>query len=104
MKMRKFVFAFLWLELLGILVCQTARDVAANDWLLDPTPYRAEVNYDDARKELTLANGLLERRILLAPNAATVSLRNLTTGEELVRATSPEARVTIDGIEYPVGG
>ena len=85
MKMRKFVFAFLWLELLGILVCQTARDVAANDWLLDPTPYRAEVNYDDARKELTLANGLLERRILLAPNAATAPFLALVAKLTMVR-------------------
>ncbi|MDO5309621.1 MAG: hypothetical protein Q4G03_09055 [Planctomycetia bacterium] len=80
------------------------RDVFAGDWLLDPTPFQGEVRYDESKRELTLSNGLLERRILLAPNAATVSLRNLTTGEEFIRALSPEARVVLDGTEYPVGG
>ena len=54
--------------------------------------------------ELTLENGLARRVIRLAPNAATVTLENLVSGEHLLRAVAPEARVTIDGVEYPVGG
>lgn len=74
------------------------------DWLLDPSPYVASVDFNETSRELTLTNGLVARRILLAPNAATVSLRNLATGEEFVRALAPEARVTLDGKPYPVGG
>ena len=74
------------------------------DWLLDPSPYVASVDFNETSRELTLTNGLVSRRVLLAPNAATVSLRNLATGEEFVRALAPEARVTLDGKEYPVGG
>ena len=72
------------------------------DWLLDPSPYVASVDFNETSRELTLTNGLVSRRVLLAPNAATVSLRNLATGEEFVRALAPEARVTLDGKEYPV--
>ena len=74
------------------------------DWLLDPSPYVASVDFNETSRELTLTNGLVARRVLLAPNAATMSLRNLATGEEFVRALAPEARVTLDGKEYPVGG
>ncbi len=74
------------------------------DWLLDPVQYVADVQFDSEKNELKLTNGLVERRILLAPNAVSVSLRNLVSGEEMIRALSPEARVTIDGESYPVGG
>ena len=102
MTIRRFVFVFLFL--FSIAIPCAADDSARPDWLLDPTPYVSEIRFDENAKELTLSNGLIERRILLAPNAATVSLRNLTTGEELIRALAPEARVTIDGNCYPVGG
>ncbi|MBR4750193.1 MAG: hypothetical protein IK077_00370 [Thermoguttaceae bacterium] len=94
---------------IGLLTIVAANSFVANgadrqDWLLDPTPFVADVQYDDATDELKLTNGLVERRILLAPDAATISLKNLTTGEEYIRALAPEARVTIDGASYPVGG
>jgi len=74
----------------------------ANGWLIDPTPYRRSVTTN--ANELVLQNGLARRVIRLAPNAATVELQNLTSGEHLLRAIAPEARVTINGTEYAVGG
>ena len=74
------------------------------DWLVDPSPYKAKISEDKARGELALDNGLARRVIRLGPNAATVTLQNLTSGEHLLRAVAPEARVTIDGVAYPVGG
>ena len=74
----------------------------AGDWLIDPTPYRAAVATN--ANELVLENGLARRVIRLSPNAATMDLQNLTTGEHVLRAIAPEARVTIDGVEYEVGG
>lgn len=74
------------------------------DWLVDPSAYKAKVSEDRKAGELTMENGLVRRVIRLNPNAATVTLENLVTGEHLLRAVSPEARVTLDGTEYPVGG
>jgi hypothetical protein len=53
---------------------------------------------------LILENGLARRVIRLAPNAATVALENLVTGEHLIRAVAPEAHVNINGTDYAVGG
>jgi len=74
------------------------------DWLIDPSPYRAEVRVEADGSGVLLQNGLLRREIRLRPNAATISLRNLTTEEEFVRAVRPEARLTVDGRTYDVGG
>ncbi|MBR4752771.1 MAG: hypothetical protein IK077_13525 [Thermoguttaceae bacterium] len=79
-------------------------DGVRDDWLLNPTPYVSEIRFDKTSRELTLTNGLIERRLALFPEAATLSLRNLRTGEEFVRALSPEGRVTVDGETYPIGG
>jgi hypothetical protein len=73
-------------------------------WLIDPSPFKASVVEDSSKRTLVLENGLASRVIRLGPNAATVALDNLTTGEALLRAVAPEARVTIQGVEYPVGG
>src|ERR1700749_4813637 len=69
----------------------------AKDWLVDPSPYKAVVRELAARHELVLENGLVSRTIRLAPNAATVDYRSLVSGEQLLRATGPEARVTLAG-------
>src|SRR5580692_3606769 len=79
-----------------------SRSHAQADWLIDPSSYRATVSEND--KTLTLENGLTRRAIVLAPNAATVDLQNLTSGEHVLRAIAPEARLTIDGTEYAIGG
>lgn len=76
----------------------------AADWMVNPAPFRARITESKASGDLVLENGLARRVIRLAPNAATVSLQNLFTGEHLLRAVAPEARVSIDGTEYPIGG
>src|SRR5579871_1286107 len=76
----------------------------AKDWLVDPSPYKSAVRADAGRHELVLENGLVSRTIRLAPNAATVDYRSLVSGEQLLRATGPEARVTIDGVDHAIGG
>ena len=77
---------------------------APKDWLLDPSGFVAQVEFDEAKKEWRLTNGVIERRIVVEPSAATVSFKHLRTGEELIRAVGPEARVVIDGTSYPIGG
>lgn len=74
------------------------------DWLLDPTPYRAGLFQGAGPNEIVLANGLIRRAFRTAPNGATIALDNLVTGESVLRGVKPEARVTIDGTAYNVGG
>ena len=77
---------------------------AATDWLVDGAPHPAAVVRDAAGTSIVLDNGLLRRTIRVTPNAATVGLDDLMTGRALLRAVQPEAKVTLDGVEYDVGG
>jgi hypothetical protein len=74
------------------------------DWLVDGTPFKAQIKTAEERHEITLDNGLVRRVFRLAPNAATVAFDNLMTGESLLRAVRPEALVELDGVRYEVGG
>ena len=77
---------------------------AAPDWLLDPDPYSARVTTNTNGRTLVLENGLLRREIRVQPNAATVALNHLGTGESLLRGVKPEAVVELDGKRFEVGG
>lgn len=77
---------------------------APRDWLIHPETFRASVREDKGTKELILSNGLAKRTLRLAPNAATVGLDNLGTVESLLRAVGPEAWLTLNGVEYAIGG
>ncbi len=76
----------------------------SSDWLINPPAQKAEVLTNDKGKELILSNGLLKRVFRLQPNLACVSFKNLSNGQELLRSIKAEARIHIDGKEYPVGG
>ncbi|MBO9637644.1 MAG: alpha-galactosidase [Siphonobacter aquaeclarae] len=76
----------------------------ASDWLIRADGYKAAVFRSADGKDLILSNGLLMRRIRIAPNAATVEFRNLTSGEQFIRAVRPEARLVLDGKTVNVGG
>ncbi|MBI4323957.1 MAG: hypothetical protein HY674_01710 [Chloroflexi bacterium] len=79
-----------------------ASPASANDWLIDPLPYRAAISTN--ANSVTLENGLVRRVIRLTPNAATISLKLLTDGTEFVRAVRPEAVVELEGTRYDIGG
>ncbi|MDO5980190.1 hypothetical protein [Flavivirga spongiicola] len=74
------------------------------DWLLDGTSYKANVYKGKRSDEIIMSNGLLRRVFRIKPNAATVRLDNLVTGESLLRGVKPEAIVKINGINYEIGG
>lgn len=74
------------------------------DWLVAPCPQKAEVYRSADGKDLILYNGLLTRRFRLSPAVACTDFKNLSNGQQLLRALSPEARLTIDGKNYLVGG
>ncbi|WP_420601592.1 hypothetical protein [Flagellimonas sp.] len=75
---------------------------AQTDWLIDGSSYKAEVT--QAENELEMTNGLIRRVFRISPNAATIRLDNLVTGESLLRGIKPEAVVKINGVNYDVGG
>ncbi len=76
----------------------------ATDWLISKQNFNAEIYQANGVKDLILSNGLLKRQIRIAPNAATVDFKNLRTNEQFVRSVRPEARITIDGKTYNIGG
>lgn len=76
----------------------------AADWLVDAAPFVAKVERSADGREVSLANGLVRRTFRLAPNAATIAIDNLMTGESELRAVRPEAQLTIDDFDLSVGG
>lgn len=76
---------------------------AGEDWLLSRSSVKASVGRG-IKGELVLSNGYISRSINLNKNAATLSLQNLSTGEEYVRAVMPEASITIDNQQFDIGG
>lgn len=90
--------------LLPLTIALSAHAASSGDWLVDPSPYKASIRENPKNSELVMENGLARRVLRITPNAATISLQNLSSGEEMLRSVAPEARVTINGTEYPVGG
>ncbi|MSU61516.1 MAG: alpha-galactosidase [Pedosphaera sp.] len=93
------------LPLLALFVSSSViRANPQGDWLINPAPFKAKVSVSKDGREVELNNGLLRRVIRLQPDAATVALVNLTTGESLLRGVKPEAVVEIDGRRFDIGG
>lgn len=75
-----------------------------SDWLVTPIQTKAGVYRRSHPDEIVMTNGLVRRIWRLSPNAATVALDNLITGESLLRSVRSEALVELDGVKYSVGG
>lgn len=86
-----------------ILVVQAQKsNLTSTDWLIRPISQKAEIV--ENKNEIILQNGLLRRSFITAPNTACVDYYNLTNGQQLLRAISPEAKLEINGVKYTVGG
>ena len=72
------------------------------DWLIDANGFIAKATRD--ANSVHLENGLVRRTIRIGPNAATVGFDNLMTGDSVLRGVKPEARVSLNGKSYSVGG
>src|SRR5579862_9191739 len=59
------------------------------DWMIEPSGFLAKVTRSADGREVSLSNGLLRRTFRISPNAATVALDNLMTGESELRAVRP---------------
>ena len=74
------------------------------DWLISKSNAQAEIYRSIDKKDIILFNGLLKRVFRLQPNLACTDFTNLSNGQQLIRAVKPEARLTIDGETYNIGG
>ncbi|WP_216823450.1 alpha-galactosidase [Niastella vici] len=83
---------------------QQIASAITGDWLVKPVLQKAGMHISDDKKNITLFNGLVERTFRLFPNVACTGYKNITTGQQLIRAVMPEAVITINGKEYNVGG
>jgi hypothetical protein len=75
-----------------------------NDWLVNKKSMPARLKENKAEKTLTITNGMMQRSFYLAENLVCFDYANLISGEQLVRSVRPEARITINGTAYNVGG
>ena len=75
-----------------------------NDWLLVKPAQKAGVYKDETNQQIIFYNGLLKRTFVLRPDLACIDFTNLSSHQQLIRAIQPEAKITIDGIPYNVGG
>lgn len=91
-------------ELLRALPVVGPAERPSTDYLIDAAPFLARAFRSDDSKELILDNGLVRRKWRIAPNGACVGYDNLMSGQTMLRSVRPEARVTIDGVAYDVGG
>ena len=87
----------------GLPVVPEAMQVAT-DYLVQPERFQAGAFRSRDGKDLILDNGLVRRAWRLAPNGACVGFDNRMSGQAMLRSVRPEARVTIDGVAYEVGG
>ncbi|MCC6144467.1 MAG: hypothetical protein IT368_11735, partial [Candidatus Hydrogenedentes bacterium] len=76
----------------------------AGDWLVDEAAQAAGVYRSADGKDLVLSNGIVRRVFRLAPNAATIALDQVPTNTALLRGVKPEARISMDGQAFDVGG
>lgn len=72
------------------------------DWLVQPVLQKAEIVKN--HRDIIIRNGLTERAFRLSPNVACYDYKNLSSGQQLLRAVKPEAKITVNGKEYAVGG
>lgn len=75
-----------------------------DDWLVKPCTQKAEIYRSTDGKDVILYNGLLKRTFRISPAVACTDFKNLSNGQQLLRALSPEARMVVDGKTYLIGG
>jgi len=75
-----------------------------SDWLVTPAGNKAGLYEMPGGKDIVLYNGLVKRVFRIQPNLACTDYSNLANGQQLLRSVKPEARITINGTAYNIGG
>jgi len=100
-RMNKNTFLLSIIFLLGSLSLP-AQNLPPADWLVQPVQQKAEIIKNP--QDIILQNGLVKRVFRVSPNVACYDYINLTTGQQLIRGIRPEAKITVNGKEYAIGG
>ena len=79
-------------------------EAVPKDWLINSIDKKANAFYSVDKKNIILYNGLVKRSFRITPNVACTDFKNMSNGQQLLRAIRPEAIVTIEGVPYDVGG
>lgn len=80
------------------------KETAKDDWLLGEIKEKAKLYRSHDNNRIVLANGLLARVFSVKGNGATIALENLMTGNNELRAVRPEAEITLNSVDYNIGG
>ena len=100
-------YAFVWLLLFIALVSNAqqlpvwksyADSITSTDWLVKPITAKATIYQSADGKDIILYNGLVKRTFRLQPNLTCTEYKNMSNGQQLLRAVMPEAKVIINGI------
>ncbi len=83
---------------------RTDEQQPAPDWLVTRVNTPASIYRSQDGRDIILYNGLLRRDFRLSPNLACIGYIDLSNGRQQVRTVREEARLTINGKEYRVGG
>ncbi|KIO74881.1 alpha-galactosidase [Pedobacter lusitanus] len=83
---------------------KTEEPVKKQDWLINSSEKKAQLYRSANNKDIIFSNGLVKRSFRLQPNLACIDFSNLSNDQQLIRAVSPEANLTIDGQIYAIGG
>jgi hypothetical protein len=97
-------YLFLVLGLLSFTARAQTADPVASDWLIQAGPAKAHIDQSPGSSDIVMSNGLVKRVFRLKPDLACIEYKNLTNGQQLLRAVKPEARVVLNGVAYNVGG
>jgi hypothetical protein len=79
-------------------------NLSKGDWILTGETGKANVYRSADNKDIILYNGWVKRSFRIAPNLACTDYKNMSNGQQLLRAVKAEARISINGKEYNVGG
>lgn len=74
------------------------------DWLVTPVSQKAGAWVTADKQDVILYNGLVKRVFRLAPNVVCYDYKNMMNDQQLIRAVKAEARITLDGKDYNIGG
>ena len=74
------------------------------DWLVLPVAEKAGIFQSIDGRDIVLYNGLVRRTFRITPDLVCTDFKNLSNNQQLLRAVKAEARLTINGKSYPVGG
>ena len=65
-----------------------------SDWLVMPVAEKSAIYKSNDGKDIILYNGLVKRSFRLQPNLACVDYKNMSNGQQLLRAIKPEAGIS----------